>query len=36
MTCMASVSWHMDAIKHTWVPFDHGTETAHRCKSGGE
>jgi hypothetical protein len=31
MTCQAKVDWNMDAIKHTWVPFDHGTETAHRC-----
>ena len=32
MTCHAKVDWHMDAVKRTWVPFDHNTETAHRCK----
>lgn len=31
LTCSAAVDWTMDAVRKTWKPLDHGTETTHRC-----
>ena len=32
MTCHEKVDWVDDRKKGTWVPFNHGTTTEHRCE----